>query len=102
MTREYAMPPKGKIFDTPPPTVQTMAQALGIILLAAIIWAAAHWGEKLLRSKTESARRARIVVGSLLAAGLSAMWYLVVGPVGLAATLAGIGAVVWIARGTKS
>ena len=79
-----------------------MAQTLGFILLATIIWAVAHWGEKLLRSKTESARRARIVLGSLLATGLGALWFIVVGPVGLAVTLVGIGAVVWIVRGKKS
>lgn len=65
----------------------------GIVVV--VIWAI----NALFTSKSEVARRTKIVLLGLLALGVVLGVFAAVGPIGLAVTVVAIGVVVWIARG---
>jgi chromate transport protein ChrA len=65
-----------------------------IAFLASLVW-------KLFRSKSEVARRIKIVAGVLLGLVLLIMMYSAIGPGPTALWLVAGGAVVWIFRGRK-
>jgi len=72
---------------------------IGKVMFAGIVMFAVWLVHTLFMSKTEVARRIRIVLACLVALAFVAGVFAAVGPVGLAVTLVAIGVVIWIARG---
>lgn len=60
------------------------------------------WGiTALLQAKSESARRARVVLGATVGLGVAWVIFAVSGPLGVLTVAAVIGATVWIVKGSK-
>lgn len=74
-----------------------IGKVLFVGIVAVVIWAITA----LLQSKSEGARRTRIVLGGVV--GLAVAWvvFMATGPIGFLIALAVIGATTWIVKGTK-
>lgn len=72
---------------------------IGKVLVAGII-GLVLWGvTALLQAKSDTAHRARVVIGGAIALGVAWVIFMVAGPVGFIITLAVIGAGAWIVKG---
>lgn len=69
--------------------------AAGVILL--ILWGITAF----LTARGEVARRARLVVGGAIALAVTAIWFSIAGPLGLAAALVVVGLLIWIFSGLR-
>ena len=72
---------------------------IGKVMFIGLVGLAIWLIQILFVSKTEVARRIRIVLACLVALVVVAGVFAAVGPVGLAITIVAIGVVIWIARG---
>ena len=75
----------------------TTGKIIFIGLVALVIWGVTAF----ITAEGGVARRAKLVVGGIIATGVAAVWFLTVGPVGFAITAMNIGAGFWIAHGNN-
>lgn len=78
-----------------------MIQGLTVIVIAIAAIFLLRGIAALMLSKSEGARRLKLVLSVLLAIPVSIAWFTVVGPIGFGITLAVIAAIVWVVRGYR-
>ncbi len=74
---------------------------IGKVLFAGIVVATLFGFSTLLRAKSESARRLRVILGGASALALAWVVFMMLGPIGFVIALAIGSAGVWIAKGSK-